>query len=284
VWRLTEFLIALAIGAGAVFVVAALLRDHLAQQAASSSGEAEVEDVNPPLDEWKAQGRAGWERIFGEACTGLPGYIVDVGRPARRALAEVGAEARPMLLEKLSSSDFTERIVAIQILGSIGEPPQHVAQLLERELRQATVRREEIGVLKCAATLAPCEPLIHVSLIALGSQHAGTRRIAAEYLYVLRGEQAAPRELMQRLVALIDDPDPTIRFLYAERFSREGAPRSYQALLDGLNSTNTDTILLAAYHVAALRGVEHVVPGEGSREQFSKSLEAHRRWLRDKLH
>jgi hypothetical protein len=284
VWRIIEFLIALAIGVGAVLVVAALLRDRLAQQASSEPLEAEVEDVNPPLDEWRQQGRPGWELIFGEACSGLPGYIVDVGRPARRALAEVGADARPMLVEKLSSGDFTERIVAIQVLGSIGEPPQQVAQLLERELRQASTRREEIGVLKCASTLPSCEPLIHVSLIALGSRHAATRRIAAEYLYLVRGERAAPRDLTQRFVALIDDPDPTIRFLYADRFSREGAPHSYQVLLDGLSSPSADTVLLAAYHVAHLRGVEHVVPGTNSREQLSKSLEAHRRWLRERLH
>ena len=81
-------------------------------------------------------------------------------------------------------------------------------------------------MLKCASTLPAPEPVVmHVSLIALGSQHAGTRRIAAEYLYLLRAEPFAPRDLTQRLVALIGDPDPRIRLLYADRFSREGAPR-----------------------------------------------------------
>ncbi len=214
----------------------------------------------------------------------MPGYIVDVGRPARLKLTELGPRVRPLILEKLESHNYAERICAIQVLGSVGESPGRVAQLLTHELKRATLRRHEIGALKCATTLPTPEPTVgHLSLLALGSKHSRTRRLAADYLLQLRNHPSAPDDLARRLLALLDDTDVKTRLLVASRLAKEGAPRSYKTLLDGVNSTNRETVLLAAYYVAQLRNRPHVVPWKATKREVDKALEEHRKWLEKKL-
>jgi hypothetical protein len=284
--RLLELLLIALIAAGGYLAIDALLRNRSERQARIADGDdAVISDAQPPLDEWQRQGPGGWLRLFDEACKGMPGYQVDVGLPARLKLAELGAQVRPLMLEKLNSPEYAERICAIQVLAAIGEPSPRVVELLARELRRATLRRHEIGVLKCATTVPAAEGvLVRVSVLALGSTHPRTRRLAAYNACGLRHHPSAPANVAQRLLALLDDPDAATRFLVASLLAKEGAPRTYQVLLDGLDSPDRDTCLTAAYCVAKLRGIPHTVPWNATKHEFEKALDDHRRWLRKQLH
>ena len=221
-WRpLVELPLIAAITVGGYLALDSLLRHSKEnQRRPADNGGAVVTDWQPPLDEWQKEGPGGWELLFAEACKGMPGYIVDVGRPARLKLTELGPRVRPLILEKLKSRNYAERICAIQVLGSIGESPRRIAQLLTHELRRATLRRHEIGVLKCATTLPSRDPVLtHLSLLALKSKHAKTRRLAAEYLRQLRYRPHAPNSNTR---TQLWSPPPTSRSAEACRTSRLG--------------------------------------------------------------
>jgi hypothetical protein len=236
------------------------------------------------LDEWQSTPQ-GWERLFERACLSWPGYIVDVGHPARLKLVEIGQGIRPMMLAKLQSTNYSERISAIYVLAQIGEPREQIEQLLEQEIRAAPERKYEVGALKCAAAVSDNGPLVvHLSLLALDSSHPRTREVALGYLFVLRDSPAAPADVTQRMLAMLHDPDERVRVSAAVYLTEEGAPESYRALLDGVNSRRNDVLLLAANHVASLRGAGRIDPLQSTQEEIDRALEGHRRWLMEKLH
>jgi hypothetical protein len=252
-------------------------------RATHESPEEAADHQQQELDEWQRTSQ-GWERLFESSCQSWPGYIVDVGRPARLKLVQIGQPVQAMMLRKLQSPNYSERISAIYVLAEIGEPREHIEQLLEQELATAQERKHEVGALKCASVLSDNEALvIHLSLLALDSRHPRTREIALGYLFVLRDSAAAPADVTQRMLALLHDPDEKLRVRTAVYLTEEGAPESYRALLEGLSSTRNDVLLLAANHVAALRGAGRIDPLRSTQKEIDQALEGHRRWLMEKL-
>ena len=279
---LVEIPFKIALAAGVCFIIAEL---HFSQNNTLPSASDEPDEPEEQLayDDWQRQGPVGWERLFECASKGWPGYIVDVGRPPRLKLTALGAKVRPLMLEKLESPEYAERITAIQVLASVGEPSARIVQLLAREIKNATRRQHEVGVLKCATTLPDWEAsLIRLSLIALGSRHPKTRMIAVEYLLALRRDARAPRDLDRRLLALLNDEDIELRLVVASFLAKEGAPYTYRVLLAGLNSRDSQTVMLAAQLVAWMRGQQPLNTGKLTQKALNKAIEKQRRWLKPK--
>jgi hypothetical protein len=246
---------------------------------AEASGEAEKRR----LERWSRSPR-GWERLFEKASASMPGYIVDVGRPARLKLVEVGPELRTFLERKLRDPQYGHRITAIQVLASIGEPRERVEELLTQELTRATERKHEVGVIKCATTVPDFEPVLaHICFAALDSPHAVTRRIAASYLAMLRTAPNAPPDLGERLAALSEGGDLKVRIELAMNLYGEDPSRTYRVLLEGLSSDDEETASVAANHVAGLREEGHPISDASTPEEIAEALEAHRTWLEKKL-
>ena len=125
--------------------------------------------------------------------------------------------------------------------------------------------------------------VIHLSLIALKSKHPRVREVALGYLFVLRSSPDAPSDLTQRLLTLLEDPDVKIRVRTAVYLTEEGRPKIYQALLDGVNDARSDVLLLAANHVAKLRGAGRIDPLRSTEDEINEAIEGHRKWLEKKL-
>ena len=210
--------------------------------------------------------------------------MVDVGLPARLKLTEVGPPLRPFLEEKLGSGEYTERMTAIQLLASIGEPQERVKHLLARELERAAGQKQEVGVLKCATMLSDFEPVLaHVSSAALDAPHQGTRQLAVSYLMVLRSDPDAPPELAERLAELMDTGDLKVRIEIAMNLINDDASKIHRVLLEGLNSDDEDTAIVAANHVARLRESGRITPETWTPEEIKQALDAHRNWLERQL-
>jgi len=280
-----SLLLLAAIGIGGYFAVAKHLLPLTENEDESSDAlDDGFDEQQQALLEWQQSGPEGWERLFESSCQSWPGYVVDVGRPARLKLVELGPKIRPMMLRKLKSPDYNQRISAIYVLAEIGEPRINITHFLARELFAATERKHQIGALKCAAAVADNDTVvIDLSLAALESEHPQTRQLAFRYLFILRNNPFAPRHLTQRLLALLNDSDPKVRVFAAACLTEEDAPRTYRILLDGLDSNRNDVLLLAANHVATLRGGGRINPATATQDDVDKALEGHRRWLREKL-
>ena len=61
-------------------------------------------------------------------------------RPARLKLVELGPKVRPMMLRKLNSRDYNERISAIYVLAEIGEPRLSITHFLAKKLFAGSAR------------------------------------------------------------------------------------------------------------------------------------------------
>jgi len=285
-WLCVELPVLVVLAVGVYFLISQLLLapDKDAAAVVSADDDMLLLDQERAFEQWQRQGVEGYENLFRLASIGWPGYIVDVGRPARLKLAALGQTIRPFVIEKLKSREYAERITAIQLLASIGEPSEHVAQLLSREIRNAEARKYEIGALKCATTVPGRERvLIRLSLLATGSKYEGTRWLSVHYLLQLREHPAAPRDLDRRLLALLDDTSARVHLLVAGRLAKQGAPRTYRVLLAGLNSPKHETAMLAEQYVARLRGRAPVNPQKATRHQMDKAIDSHRTWLKGKL-
>lgn len=279
-WQLALITVVVAVIAAGAYL--AYDRYHLRPQ--RMEDEATGKAQKKRFARWQRQGRRGWDRLFAKAAGGMPGYSVDVGRPARLKLAELGPKIGPFLEEKLESDVYAERITAIQLLACIGRPSEQTQQLLTKELERATDRKQEIGVLKCATTVPNSGVVLtHLSFAALDSPHPKTRRLAIGYLFKLRNLPDAPPEIGERLVKLGTEGDLKIRLEIAVKLIQQDAPGTYRMLLEGLDSDDEETVIVAANHVARLRSGGRIDPLTATPEEKAEAIKAHRAWLEEKL-
>ena len=108
-----------ALAVGGYFAAAKHLSSLMESDEGDGVDEKAINDQQQQeLEDWQRT-RKGWERLFESACRSWPGYIVDVGLPARLKLVQIGPDIRPMMWRKLESASYAERISAIYILAAV---------------------------------------------------------------------------------------------------------------------------------------------------------------------
>jgi hypothetical protein len=272
-------LVVIAIGAGAYLTYDRYVLQPRRHEDIASGAEAAKRHAR-----WQRSGRRGWERLFEEATRGLPGYAVDTGQPARLKLAELGPQIAPFVEEKLQSDVYAERMTAIYLLAAIGTPTDRIVSLLDSELERATDGHREIGALKCAARVPESGTVLwRVSLAALESPRAKTRRTAVAYLFKLRDAEGAPPAIGERLAELAAQAHLKVRLEIAVHTIGEDAAGSYRTLLEGLDSDDAQAVIVAADLVAQLRGEGSMDPATATPQQKAEAIEADRAWLEQKI-
>jgi len=250
------------------------------QMKAEASGDA----AQYQLEAWKRRGPKGWQKLLEEAALGRPGYSVDVGRPARLKLADADPKVASFLEQKLHADVFNERLSAIWVLSRVGGSNERTTRLLVAELEQVTERSQGIGIIKCAGALdCAAEVVPSVSLAALDSSDANTRKLAAQWLVVFRDEPGTSPDIRARIEESRTNGDLKVRVAFAFYLTRDEPPWAYRTLLEGVDSDDPETALVAASLVTKLGAKGRINRETSTQEEIDTTIVSCRDWLKNKL-
>lgn len=201
------------------------------------------------------------DSLFIKACGGLEKYR-DLAEPSKKALIEMGGEAVPYLLNKLSTQDAREMWTLIEILGKIGEPAvvPLIDSLKSDNKEVVKLASRILGDIKDKRAVPPLIGLLDKedfntrsyaceSLGKIGDTTAFTcvsfclkdsvevvRKSAAVALGKLKDKRAIPY-----LIRGLSDPHFSVRMTSASALVEIRKP-SVKPLIKLLNTPKTDTI------------------------------------------
>jgi len=213
------------------------------------------------------------DSLFIKACGGLEKYR-DLAEPSKKALIEMGEEAVPYLLDKLSTQSAREKWTLIDIVGKIGDPAvMPLIEYLKSDNKdEVKLASRILGDIKDKRAVAPliellekedfntrsyaCESLgkigdttafVHVSFCLKDSVEM-VRKSAAVALGKMKDNRAIPH-----LIEGFSDPHFSVRMSSAEALVKIGKP-SVKPLIELLNlSIDTIAVYLAIESLGKLK-------------------------------
>lgn len=217
-----------------------------------------------------AKGAKGVPVLFDEACTGVPGGMIDIGARERNGVVQIGRDALPYLRAQLDEPGWRRPLNAAYCIAKVAPEDGAAAQTFLRLVSGGDPTAQvqtllTVGLLEPAGR--PWRPEVFRAALAHGQGSVKTRAID---LLEAAGEPLG----REALAALLDEPHDKLRIMAAagllKRGDRAGVEQLIASLEGPINELTVYTV--RRLHAATQQrfGFSLVGTAEGNEEALRK--------------